>query len=134
MTKGLPLHWRLIPQRYNLMGSECTTCGTKFFPLRQVCSNCRRKGKLRDIAYAGRGEVYSYTVIHAPPRGFEYRKPYVIAIVKLDEGPKLTTQIVDCDPDEVSIGVRVKSVFRRIEVKSEESIIEYGYKFKLDKN
>lgn len=131
MTKGLPLHWRLIPQRYNLIGSECTTCGTAFFPQRQVCPNCRRKGKIKDKEYKGTGEIYSYTIIHAPPRGFEYKKPYSLAIVKLDEGPMLTAQIVDCNPEEVSIGVKVKKVFRRIEVRGDEGIIKYGYKFKI---
>jgi uncharacterized OB-fold protein len=133
MTKGLPLHWRLIPQRYNLLGSECSTCGTNFFPRRKLCKNCRRKGKLKDVVYSGRGEIYSYTIIHAPPRGLEYRKPYALAIIKLEEGPLLTAQVVDCEPSEVSVGSKVKAVFRRIEVKSEESIIEYGYKFKLER-
>lgn len=133
MTKGLPLHWRLIPQRYSLLGSECVTCGAKYFPRRQVCGNCRRKGKLQNIIYSGKGEIFSYTVIHAAPRGFEYRKPYVLAIIKLAEGPMLTAQIVDCEPQEVGIGSKVKSVFRRIEARGDSEIIKYGYKFRLEK-
>ena len=132
MTKGLPLHWRLIPQRYNLVGSECETCKTAFFPNRQFCPACRRKGKIIDKRFSGKGEVFSYTIIHAAPRGFEYRKPYALAIIKLEEGPKLTAQIVDCDLKDVEIGSKVKKVFRRIEVHGGEGIIKYGYKFILD--
>ncbi len=134
MTKGLPMHWRLIPQRYNLLGSKCETCSTHFFPQRQVCPNCRRKGKLSEVAYSGRGKIFSYTVVHAAPRGFEFKKPYVLAIVELEEGPKVTTQIVDCNPGEIEIGTPVKLVFRLIEARGKEDIIKYGYKFKVERN
>ena len=52
----------------------------------------------------------------------------MLAIVKLDEGPRMTAQIV-CRPDEVKIGMRVKSVFRRIATDGESGIIHYGTKF-----
>jgi len=52
----------------------------------------------------------------------------VLAIIQLDEGPRMTTQIV-CRPDEVKIGMRVKSVFRRIAADGESGIIHYGTKF-----
>ena len=131
MSKGLALHWRLIPQRYNLIGTECATCKTNFFPKRNICPNCRRRSRIRDVKYSGRGEVYSYAVIHAPPEGFELLKPYVIAIVKLDEGPLVTAQIADARPDEVEIGDKVELVFRRISSEGPKGIIKYGYKFKL---
>jgi uncharacterized OB-fold protein len=131
MSKGLALHWRLIPQRYNLIGTECVTCKTKFFPKRSICPNCRRRSKIREIKYSGRGKVYSYTVIHAPPDGFELLKPYVLAIIKLEEGPLVTAQIADADPDEVDVGSKVELVFRKISSEGSDGIIKYGYKFKL---
>jgi len=131
MVKGLPSYWRLIPHRYNLIGTECENCKEKFFPPRKLCPNCRRKGKIREYKFSGKGEIYSYTVIYAPPEGFEYLKPYVVAIVKLEEGPKVTSQIVDCKPEEVAIGKKVEMVFRRVLTSSKESSIRYGYKFKL---
>jgi hypothetical protein len=54
--------------------------------------------------------------------------PYVLAIVKLDEGPQITTQIV-MDPAKVKIGMKVKSVFRKIATDGESGIIHYGTKF-----
>jgi len=131
MSGGLALHWRLIPQRYNLIGSECKNCNEKYFPSRDWCPNCRRKGKIIDYRFSGEGEVYSYTVVHAPPVGFEYLKPYIAAIIKLKEGPLVTAQIVDCKPESVKIGLKVSMVFRKIIAEGKEGIIKYGYKFKL---
>jgi uncharacterized OB-fold protein len=52
----------------------------------------------------------------------------VLAIIKLEEGPQMTSQII-CDPKEVKIGLKVKSVFRKIATDGESGIIHYGTKF-----
>ena len=49
----------------------------------------------------------------------------------LDEGAKITAQIVDCDLDELNIGDEVEVVFRKIREEGKEGVISYGYKFKL---
>ena len=54
--------------------------------------------------------------------------PYVLAIIQLDEGPRLTAQ-VDCKPEEIYIGMRVKAAFRKILEEGEDGIIHYGTKF-----
>ena len=131
MSEKLALHWRLIPHRYNLIGTECKSCCEKFFPPRLLCPTCRRKGRISDFKFSGNGEIYSYTTIHAPQDGFEFQKPYVLGIIKLAEGPLVTAQIVDCKPDDVKIGKKVKSVFRKIMAEGDDGIIVYGYKFKL---
>jgi len=63
-------------------------------------------------AVSGRGTVYSYTVARRPtaPQWAE-DVPYVIAIVRLEEGPHLTTNIVGCGPDSVRIGMQVVAEF-----------------------
>ena len=129
--KGIATHWRLIPQRYNLVGSMCVSCGRKFFPPRDICPDCRRAGNIEEFRFSGDGEVYSHTVIHTPPEGFEFQKPYILGIIKLDEGPLLFSQIVDCRPDEVKIGRKVKKVFHKVIADGSDGIIRYGYKFKL---
>jgi len=130
-TKSQASYWRNISQWHRLEGVECKTCGELYFPSRSLCLKCRRQGKLEVRRFSGKGTVYSYTVIHAPPQGFELHKPYIMAIVELDEGPRLTAQIVDCKNEEIKIGSRVESVFRRISEDREGGIIQYGYKFKL---
>jgi len=54
--------------------------------------------------------------------------PYVLAIVELKEGPRLTVQITDCNPDEVKIGDEVEIVFRRMGEDGPDGMIYYGYK------
>ena len=52
--------WRKIPQRYNLIGTKCETCGRHFFPPRTFCPDCRREGKIVDHKFAGKGTVVTY--------------------------------------------------------------------------
>jgi len=130
MDKGLALSWRKIPERYRLEGSMCERCMTSYFPSRVLCPKCRRKGRIVSASFSGEGRIYSYTVVHSPPSGFELEAPYILAIVELDEGPRLTSQIVDTKPEEVSIGKRVRMVFRRIQESGSEGLIHYGFKFK----
>ncbi len=129
---GVPRYWREIPQRYNLIGTKCGACGTVYFPPRSMCPECRRAsvGNMEDYKLEGIGVVESYTVINAPPPHFEKEEPYVIALIRMDEGPYLTAQIVDADPDEVSIGMQVEACFRRIYQDGKAGAIHYGYKFK----
>jgi len=113
-----------------MIGTKCETCQKHFFPPRTFCPDCRRSGRIVSHKFAGFGTIVTYTVIHTANEQFEAFTPYVLAIVKLDEGPRMTAQIV-CKPDEVKIGLRVKSVFRRIATDGESGIIHYGTKFVL---
>lgn len=84
---------------------------------------------------AGTGEIYSYTVVTDPPEGFEEQTPYVLALVKLDNGGMVTAQLTDIDTDGVQIGDRVEMVTRKLTTEGERGVIVYGYKFrKLLKN
>jgi uncharacterized OB-fold protein len=130
IMRNVPFHWRRYRELYSLQGSRCETCGGIFFPVRKICPNCRREGKLSKIAFSGRGKVYTYSVIRVPPEGFEAFTPYVVALVQLDEGPKVMSQIVDCAPEDVYIGMPVESCFRRLRVEGSEGIIIYGFKFR----
>jgi uncharacterized protein len=128
--------WRETPRRYNLGGSRCTACGTVYFPPRPVCPACTHHRqsieKMVPFQLAGSGEVLSYTVVHEPAEGFEMQVPYVLALVKTDEGPVLTAQIVDVDPPTVRIGLRVRATFRKLREEGAAGVIHYGYKFAPD--
>lgn len=127
---SIPRFWRNIKSRYNLIGTKCLNCGSTYFPPRNFCPRCRRRSRLEEVKLKGMGEILTYTVIHSAPEGFDAQAPYIMAIVKLAEGPCLTTQIVDCEPDEVKIGMKVKSVFRKIQEDGDAGLIHYGFKFK----
>ncbi len=81
------------------------------------------------FTFAGTGEVYSFTTLQDPPEGFEDQAPYVLALVKLDEGPIITAQITDLDSP-VSIGDRVEMVTRKLTTEGNRGMIVYGYKFR----
>lgn len=132
MSGGVARFWREIPQRYNFIGNTCGSCKRIFFPPRESCPFCRRKsiGNIKEISLSGKGEIVSYTIIHVGPEDFEEQVPYPVAIIKLDEGPQITAQIVDCDISEIKIGMKVQSTFRRIHEEGYTGAIYYGYKFK----
>lgn len=63
---------------------------------------------------AGGGEIFSFVVYHEPRLpGFTY--PYVVAVVTLDEGPRVIANLIDCDPSEPRIGDRVLATFRWVD-------------------
>ena len=126
---SIPRFWRNIKSRYNLVGTKCLNCNQVYFPPRNLCPKCRRESKIVEHKLEGKGIVLTYTTIHVSPEGFGKQAPYIMAIVKLDEGPKLTTQIVNCSPEEMKIGMRVEAVFRKIKEDGSSGIIHYGYKF-----
>jgi len=126
-----PRYWRDNPSRYNLIGVRCGSCDRIFFPPRMVCPECHRKsiGRMERIKLKGEGEVYSFSVVHDSPSQFELLKPYVVAMVRLDEGIMVTGQVIDVDPSEVSIGMRVRTTLRRLGEEGPGGVIHYGYKF-----
>jgi uncharacterized OB-fold protein len=81
------------------------------------------------FAFAGTGEIYSYTLLQDPPEGFEGQAPYVLALVKLDEGPLITAQLTDVD-EAPAIGDRVEMVTRKLTTEGTRGMIVYGYKFR----
>jgi uncharacterized OB-fold protein len=99
-----------------------------FFPPRTFCPDCRRDGKIVEHRFNGTGKVVTHTVIRTASEQFEGLTPYVLAIVQLDEGPRLTAQVI-CRPEEVYIGMPVKKAFRRIGAESESGPLYYGTKF-----
>jgi uncharacterized protein len=83
------------------------------------------------FAFSGTGEIYSYTVVQDAPASFEAQAPYVLALVRLDEGPVVTAQITDLDAnDPLNIGDRVEMVTRKLTTEGKRGMIIYGYKFR----
>ena len=126
--------WRESVHRYRLVAHKCGNCQRTYFPPRDVCPIFHREsvGKMKEVEMSGKGVIESFTVVHEVPSPFVRQRPYILAIVKLDEGPSLTAQIVDADPGEVEIGKRVSAAFRKIAQQGSAGIIQYGYKFVLD--
>ncbi len=81
------------------------------------------------FTFAGTGEIYSFTTLQEAPAGFDELAPYVLALVKLDEGTIVTAQLTDVDGP-VAIGDRVEMVTRKLTTEGARGMIVYGYKFR----
>ena len=130
---SVPMYWRTIPQRYRLIGQKCKKCGSVNFPPKGVCKYCNASSEFEEIQLSGKGKVHTFVLISAggaPPEFAEQEKAggqYPVAIVQLDEGPKVIGQMADADPKEVKIDMPVTAELRKIY--TEEGVIRYGFKF-----
>ncbi len=131
---SIPLYKRTIPQRYKLIGLKCKRCGWINFPPKGIYKRCKVSSEFEKVKLSGKGAIYSYTVITAaaaPPEFSKQEKSggsYVVALIELDEGPRIVAQLVNCKPENVRIGMRVESTIRKIY--EDEGVVRYGFKFK----
>jgi len=94
---------------------QCGACSRFQFYPRSLCHYCFSTD-LKWTEASGGAEVYSYTRIYRPPTAaYRDEVPYVLALVNLDEGPRMMTKIVTDDPESVDIGMRVAVTFERID-------------------
>lgn len=99
---------------HKLLVQKCNSCGKLRHLPKPLCANCLSQ----DFTWAemsGRGQVYTYTIMHrAPAPSFNGELPYVVALVELEEGPRMITNIRECPPEQVRVGMPVKVVYEDI--------------------
>lgn len=104
------LEGRLVVQR-------CVGCGRLQFYPRAFCLSCMRED-LEWHPCSGYGSIYTYTVNHRAANAYmKDRLPYAVAVVALDEGPRMMTNIVNTPLEKISIGMRVRAVFERVDAR-----------------
>jgi hypothetical protein len=98
-----------------LLVQECPDCGERQFFPRSWCHYCGA-GDVEWVESAGTGRVHTHTVIRRATElpGFADEVPYVVAYVELDEGVRLCTNVVGCEPEEVEHGLAVEVTFERV--------------------
>jgi uncharacterized OB-fold protein len=98
-------------RRHELRLPRCSACSAYWFPPSGVCPECLSDQFEWTLA-SGRGEVFSFVVMHRVyHKGFADDVPYPIALVALEEGPHFLSNVVDCPPEELRIGMPVQVVF-----------------------
>jgi hypothetical protein len=108
MTTGVREHFLDEAAHGRLALQVCTNCGNRQAPPRYACAVCGHA--TFDAATAGGlGRVASFVVLHRAPDGRAV--PYVYAIVELDEGPPIVTNVAVSDPGDVTVGMRVEATF-----------------------
>lgn len=94
--------WWQMADEGKLGIQRCTNCGVLRHPPRPMCGECQGM-EWEAIESSGRGTICSYTVLTHPQfPGYDY--PLIIILVELEEGTRLTSQLVDCEIDEVDFG------------------------------
>ena len=92
-----------------LLIQACNRCNHQQFYPRSTCTRCGSTD-LRDQTTAGTGRIYSFTVVHRAPHE-AFTPPYVVALVRLDEGPVMMTNITGCAPDDIRCDMPVTVVW-----------------------
>ena len=102
-------------QRGELRLQRCDACSATYFPPRPFCPKCSSR-KVTSFAASGKGRLYSYNINHRPAPGFEAEAPYAIAVVELDEGPRMMTNIVGLPqtPEALQLDMPVQVTFEQI--------------------
>ena len=91
----------------------CAGCGRNQFPPQSFCRHCSSDNLTWAVA-SGRGKVLSYTIVlWSPNPAYAVDAPYSLALIQLDEGPRMLSNIVGCPPDDVRIGMEVAVVFEQ---------------------
>jgi hypothetical protein len=94
-----------------LLLQRCDSCGQWQFYPRRYCRHCHAS-TLRFHEVSGRGVVHSFTIVRrAPTAAFADRVPYAVAVIELAEGPRMMSNVIDCAPEEVAIGLEVELAF-----------------------
>ena len=104
--------WWEGARQHKYLVRKCNKCGHKWFPpLFPACAKCTSM----DTGWfetAGRGVIHSYVVVVQPIVGaFVGTVPYVVAIIELDEGPRLISNVVHIEPEKVHCDMPVKVIF-----------------------
>ena len=116
-----------------LIGSKCENCGTFAIPQRRICPKCHATNT-KIINYSGQGKLAAYTVIFVPPvmmadAGYSAKNPYCVGIVELEEGPRVSAQILEVDvqnPENIKIGTSMKmETIKRGEGESQSTFLAF---------
>ena len=101
-------YWQSL-REHNIKLQKCGNCNSFRFPPFSTCYNCGTEGG-EWTPISGKGKVYTWTVVHHPldPR-LKAEVPFIIAIIELEEGPRITGRLVNCDSDQKLFEMPVKA-------------------------
>jgi uncharacterized protein len=105
-------------RRHELLVFRCKSCGASYWPV-AYCRTCPAEPFYGNMAWApasGRGKVFAVNIHRfAFHPGFKEDLPYVYALIELEEGPIYGTNVIDCAPEDVKIGLPVEVTYRDIQ-------------------
>lgn len=89
-----------------LMAAKCNKCGAVFLPPKPICPKCLTKD-LSWVELKNKGKLLSYTVIHVSTAQFQSMCPYILGIVKLEDGPNLIGMVRGIETSNIEVGMNL---------------------------
>jgi uncharacterized protein len=109
-TKETERYWQGC-RNHELLIQYCPKCDAYQFYPRLICTGCSSRN-LKWVPSSGRGKVVSYSIIHrAPSLAYKDETPYVVALIQLEEGPTMMSNVIQCKPADVAVDMIVSAVF-----------------------
>ena len=107
-------HFWAGTREHEIRLQRCDACAHAYFPPRPFCPACGNR-KVSVFKASGRAWLYSYVIHHRPVPGFT--PPYAIAVVQLEEGPRMMTNIVDCPatPEALQLDMALEPAFEKLD-------------------
>jgi hypothetical protein len=101
-------------QRHELRIQRCRACGEAYFYPRPFCPRCSSTD-VEWFTASGRASLHTYVIVHRGAHGFQDWTPYVIAVVELEEGPRMMSNIIGIDPqpEHLPVGLPLQVTFER---------------------
>ena len=122
---------RTTPQLLGFTASRCLQCNTRHLPPTRVCRTCHAVDQMRpEPAADSVGTIATYTIDRL---AYSLAPPVVWAIINLDDGGRIASEVTDLDSDEIAIGQRVTLTFRRLYTAT-TGVHNYFWKAKLSRN
>lgn len=121
---GSPSYWREKVYRYRLIAKYCENCNKKYYPPKLACPICGNK-ELKEVQLPRIGTLITYTWVTQPTKDFATQAPYVVGLIKLDDGTLIVSQLTDVEIEELKDGIRVEAVFRRMFEEGDSGLIYY---------
>ena len=113
-TRGIGKQYWISGQTGKLSLPKCQACGKAHWYPRLYCPHCN-SDKFEWINCSGNGVIHTFTVVRqSGHQYFKSKVPYVLAMVALEEGPLMMTNIIDCEIEAVAIDKPVKVVFEKL--------------------
>lgn len=107
---SVPLLWRDQGYDLRLYGKRCRACRAIQYPVGRICWQCGSKDNFQKVKLSRMGKVFTYTKDYVFPA---LRSPVVMAVIDLEEGGRFFTELTDCNPEDVRIGLPVELTLRR---------------------
>lgn len=120
--------WRKERNKYSITGVKSNKTGKVYFPPILVEPE-NGNTEFSEYHFKPEAKLISWSIVRAAPTGYEALTPYVVAILELEGGQKLTGEIVDVDPETLKKGDILRAIFRKVYSDGEAGVIHYGFKW-----